>query len=60
MDGVVGRRHRTRGRGDLPAWGYYLRHVQGVTFDNCTSSLGATDARQKIVGDDVTGLVGSP
>ena len=26
--------------GDLPAWGYYLRHVTGVTFTSCTSTVG--------------------
>ncbi len=46
--------------GDLPAWGYYLRHVAGVSFSACTSSVAATDARQALVSDDVTGLVGSP
>jgi polygalacturonase len=46
--------------GDLPAWGYYLRHVQGVTFDACTSSVAANDARPKLVTDDVGGMVGSP
>jgi len=45
---------------DLPAWGYYLRHVQGVTFTNCTSTAQATDARQVLVTDDVGGMVGSP
>jgi hypothetical protein len=46
--------------GDLPAWGYYLRHVSGVTFTNCASNVAAPDARQKMVADDVSGLVGSP
>jgi hypothetical protein len=46
--------------GDLPAWGYYLRHVVGVTFANCTTSVAASDARQELVTDDVTGLAGSP
>lgn len=46
--------------GPLPAWGYYLRHVQGVTFDACTSTAATTDARQKLVTDDVSGLVGAP
>jgi polygalacturonase len=46
--------------GDLPAWGYYLRHVSGVTFTNVTSSLAATDARQKLVADDASGVVGAP
>jgi Pectate lyase superfamily protein len=39
--------------GDLPAWGYYLRHVTGVTFTNCTSTTLATDARQQRVDSDV-------
>ncbi|HUJ61232.1 MAG TPA: glycosyl hydrolase family 28 protein [Kofleriaceae bacterium] len=46
--------------GDLPAWGYYLRHVQGVTFQNVTSNVAASDARQKLVTDDVSGQTGSP
>lgn len=46
--------------GDLPAWGYYLRHVNGVTFDACTSNVAAADARQKMVTSDVTGVVGAP
>ncbi len=46
--------------GDLPAWGYYLRHVAGVTFTNCTATPAATDARQMLVSDDVSGLTGSP
>jgi hypothetical protein len=46
--------------GDLPAWGYYLRHVTGVTFTAVTSTLAATDARQKLVTDDVSGLAGAP
>ena len=46
--------------GDLPAWGYFLRHVTGVTFTSATSLSASTDARQKLVTDEVTGLVGSP
>jgi hypothetical protein len=46
--------------GDLPAWGYYLRHVVGATFANGSTSVAAPDARQELVTDDVTGLVGSP
>jgi hypothetical protein len=46
--------------GDLPAWGYFFRHVNGVTFTSVTSSVATTDARQKLVTDDVSGLVGSP
>ena len=46
--------------GPLPAWGYYLRHVTGVGFTSCTTAVATTDARQMIVTDDVSGLVGSP
>ncbi len=46
--------------GDLPAWGYYLRHVSGVGFANCTTAVATPDARQELVTDDVSGLVGSP
>src|SRR6185312_718790 len=46
--------------GDLPAWAYYLRHVQGVTFDSCTTSVAATDARMPLVTDDVSGQIGAP
>jgi hypothetical protein len=46
--------------GDLPAWAYYMRHVTGVTFANCTTTASTTDARQELVTDDVAGQVGSP
>lgn len=46
--------------GDLPPWAYYLRHVNGVTFSSCSSTLINSDVRQKMVTSDVSGLVGSP
>jgi hypothetical protein len=46
--------------GDLLAWGYYLRHVQGVSFTNCASRVIHTDVRAALVTEDVGGLVGSP
>jgi hypothetical protein len=46
--------------GDLPAWGYYLRHVAGVSFTSCTSSLAAADSRPQLATTDVSGLVGTP
>src|SRR5262249_4216371 len=46
--------------GDLPAWGYYLRHVDDVTFTSSTSSVARADARQTLVADDVTGIIGAP
>jgi hypothetical protein len=41
--------------GDLPAWGYYLRHVDGISFDACTSTAASPDVRQPVVTTDVTG-----
>jgi hypothetical protein len=46
--------------GDLPAWAYYMRHVDGVTFNSCSSTLINSDVRQKLVTSDVSGLFGSP
>ncbi len=45
---------------DLPAWAYYLRHVQNVSFDSCTTTLANPDVRPELATDDVTGLSGSP
>jgi MYXO-CTERM domain-containing protein len=44
----------------LPAWAYYLRHVQGITFDSCTTTVANPDVRQEMVTDDVGGLSGTP
>ncbi|MFT3692685.1 MAG: glycosyl hydrolase family 28 protein [Kofleriaceae bacterium] len=38
--------------GDLPAWGYYMRHTQNVTFTNCTAAVATTDARPERVTDN--------
>ncbi|MEO7109847.1 MAG: glycosyl hydrolase family 28 protein, partial [Polyangiaceae bacterium] len=46
--------------GDLPAWAYYLRHVQNVTFDSCTTNVVAADARPELMTNDVSGQTGSP
>ena len=43
--------------GDLPAYGYYLRHVEGVTFRRTRGRTQEADARQERVVRDVTGLV---
>jgi hypothetical protein len=42
--------------GDLPAYGYWIRHVNGVTFTNCVSRLNGSDARLEKVTNDVTGF----
>jgi hypothetical protein len=46
--------------GDLPAWGYYLRHVDGVTFTGCRSTVSTADVRQKVVTDDASDVTGDP
>ena len=41
----------------LPAWGLYLRHVDGVVLDNVRLHLASADARPAAaLADDVTGL----
>jgi len=42
--------------GELPAWGFYARHAQGVTFKNVTLSCLGNDFRPACVFDDVNGL----
>ena len=41
---------------ELPAWGFYVRHADGVVFDNVTLKVAGADYRPAIVTDDVTGL----
>ena len=43
--------------GPLPAWGAYIRHAKNVEFKNVELSQRGSDARQKIVLDDVEGFV---
>ena len=38
---------------ELPAWGFYLRHVKGITFDNVVLTAQKQDYRPAIVMDDV-------
>ena len=38
---------------ELPAWGFYLRHVKGITFDNVVLKAKKPDYRPAIVMDDV-------
>lgn len=40
--------------GELPAWGFYIRHVDGITFRNVTVRLKEPDYRAAVVMDDVT------
>lgn len=39
---------------ELPAWGFYVRHAKGITFENVTLTCGKKDYRTAIVLDDVT------
>jgi len=43
--------------GDLPAYGYYMRHVNGVTFTNCTSRVNGADARPEKATNDVSNFL---
>gem|GEM_PF-6649955 len=43
--------------GDLPAYGYWMRHVNGVTFTSCTSRLNGSDARPEKTLNDVSGFL---
>jgi len=40
--------------GDLPAYGYYLRHVNGAVFTNCSSNRINKDTRPEEATNDVT------
>ena len=39
--------------GTLPAYGLYLRHVKGLTFEDVTVDVAAPDLRPAVVGEDV-------
>ncbi|MBO9619905.1 MAG: glycoside hydrolase [Niabella sp.] len=40
---------------ELPAWGFYVRHAEGIRFDNIRLSAKEKDYRPAIVFDDVKG-----
>ena len=42
--------------GNLPAWGFYIRHAENISFSNCTFRCLAPDFRSAVVGDDVQKL----
>ena len=42
--------------GTLPAYGIYLRHVKGLTFEDVTLETTAPDLRPALVGEDVEDL----
>lgn len=41
---------------ELPAWGFYIRHADGIEFKNVTLRVLEEDYRPAIVADDVNGL----
>jgi hypothetical protein len=46
--------------GDLPVWGLYLRHVDGITLKNVRLSVVRPDARPMIRADDANGVTITP
>lgn len=40
---------------ELPAWGFYIRHAEGITFENVKLTALKKDYRPAIVMDDVQG-----
>jgi hypothetical protein len=38
---------------ELPAWGFYIRHAKGITFENVTLICVKKDYRTPVVLDDV-------
>lgn len=42
--------------GELPAWGFYVRHVKGLSFKNINIKIKDPDYRPAFVFDDVHGL----
>jgi polygalacturonase len=42
--------------GDLPAFGYFIRHADGVTFTGSSATPSPADARKATVTRDVTGF----
>jgi hypothetical protein len=46
--------------GPLPAAAYYFRHVDGLSFEGCHTTLAAADARPATAFVDVTQMSGGP
>lgn len=42
--------------GELPSWGLYVRHAEGIKLSNVKVSVKEADFRPALVFDDVTGL----
>ena len=42
--------------GDMPAYGFYCRHVRGLEFHNVKVSFAGKDLRPALIREDVEGL----
>tara|TARA_R110002050_G_scaffold171113_2_gene303139 strand:+ start:70524 stop:72044 length:1521 start_codon:yes stop_codon:yes gene_type:complete len=42
--------------GELPSWGFYVRHVKGISFKNIKVTLNDSDFRPAFVFDDVENI----
>ncbi len=42
--------------GELPAWGFYVRHAEGITFKDVKLSIKSSDYRPAFVFDDVKNI----
>jgi hypothetical protein len=38
---------------ELPAWGFYVRHAKGITFENVVLACEKKDYRTAVILDDV-------
>jgi len=45
---------------ELPAWGFYVRHARGITFENVILICAKKDYRTAVVLDDVSGASFKP
>lgn len=43
--------------GELPAWGFYVRHAKGISFKNVKLNYKESDFRPSVVFDDVKSIV---
>jgi polygalacturonase len=43
--------------GELPAWGFYVRHAENITFENVTLQTATRDYRSAFVLDDVRAAI---
>ncbi|MNI90380.1 hypothetical protein D3C73_1478960 [compost metagenome] len=42
--------------GELPAWGFYVRHAKGISFKNIKLNYKDTDFRPSVIFDDVSNI----